>query len=214
MRKHPFLLTVLLTLFMAHGTLTDAADPSDARAAREREMLHRAQEALRQSQSDNGVLSEQKAAAEEKLKQATSELDAIRGSSKSQRAALRAQEEKAAAVQMDLTRQLEEARKQLATLTAQKSEVTSQLQAETAQLQAARQELETGKAANASCEAKNLKLYEYSMELAQHYAKKGVWASLRQEEPVFGLKEVSMQNLLQEYEQKLAQQRVTKSTGN
>jgi hypothetical protein len=75
-------------------------------------------------------------------------------------------------------------------------------------LKRSQQELEKSKAVGTSCEAKNLQLFEYSQELLQRYQKKGVWASLSQKDPVFGLKEVSMENVVQEYREKLNSQKI------
>ena len=63
-------------------------------------------------------------------------------------------------------------------------------------------------AANASCEAKNLKLYGYAEEVLQRYQHKGVWAALSQQEPVFGLKQVDIENVVQEYQLKYDSQKV------
>jgi len=39
-----------------------------------------------------------------------------------------------------------------------------------------------------SCEAKNVTLYGYAEEVLQRYKEEGVWASLSQKDPLFGLK--------------------------
>jgi hypothetical protein len=51
-------------------------------------------------------------------------------------------------------------------------------------------------------------MYEYSQELARRYENKGVWTAMRQKEPVTGIGGVGMENLLQEYREKAASQRV------
>ena len=66
---------------------------------------------------------------------------------------------------------------------------------------------EQGKTAVAGCEAKNLTLYQYSMDLLKAYRNKGVWASLEQKDPVLGLKDVDVQNVVQEYRVKLSAQK-------
>lgn len=57
-------------------------------------------------------------------------------------------------------------------------------------------------------EAKNLKLYEYNVELMNVYASKGVMDSLLQREPFTGIKQVEIENILEEYSYKLDQQKV------
>lgn len=184
-----------------------AAD-SDSKVSREREMLRRTQEALRQSQSDNSALAQSKAQMEQQLKAANAQLDVMRGSSKSEQASLRAKLKAADDAQTDSAHQLDEAKKQIAALTAKQQEMTAQLAERDGQLKRKHDELDGSKAAGTACEAKNLKLYEYSRELAQRYQHKGVWAALSQKEPVLGLSSVKMENVLQEYQDKLDSQRV------
>jgi len=57
-------------------------------------------------------------------------------------------------------------------------------------------------------EAKNLKLYEYNVELMNVYARKGVMDSLLQREPFTGIKSVEVENILEEYSYKLDGQKV------
>jgi chromosome segregation ATPase len=202
-------LTATLILIATVGmSVAFGADPSDARAAREREMLHRAHEALRQSQEQNTELGRAKEETEQKLKDAAAQLDAARSASKSSQSALQSKLQAAAAAQADLTQQLELAKQQIAQLTAQQQETAKRLSARETALKQTEQDLQLSKTANASCEAKNLKLYEYSSELVQRYQKKGVWAALTQKEPVFGIKEVGIENVMQEYQEKLASQKV------
>lgn len=55
----------------------------------------------------------------------------------------------------------------------------------------------------ASCEEKNLKLYQYNVELMKRYQKKGVIAALLQVEPFTQIQRVQMQAVLEEYSDKL-----------
>jgi chromosome segregation ATPase len=186
-----------------------AAADSDSKVSREREMLRRAQEALRQSQSDNSDLARAKLDAEQKLKSAAQDLEAARSSSKAGQTALRSQLQSATAVQTDLTQKLAAANQQLAALTARQQETSGQLASRETELKQVQQDLERSKATGASCEAKNLQLYEYSQDLLQAYQKKGVWSALAQKEPVLGLKEVSVENVVQEYREKINTQKIT-----
>ncbi len=194
-------------LMLALTGVAFAAD-TDTRDAREREMLRRAQEALRQSQSDNSQLARAKLDAEQKLKAASEELATARNSSKAGTASLRTQLQASAAAQAELTRKLEDASRQLGALTTQHRDTEGQLASRESELKRVRQDLEQSKAAGASCEAKNLQLFEYSQELLSRYQKKGVWAALGQKEPLTGLNEVSMENVVQEYREKLKSQKL------
>jgi len=192
-------------LLVAQG-LAFAAD-TDARASREREMLKRTQEALRESQAENAELTAQKQhveqQADDKLKAAAAQLDTVRKESKSAQGALRLQLENAAGTQAELNRKLADANRQIAALTAQTQDAAKELKH-------TQEQLESSKASTASCEAKNLKLYQYSQELITRYQKKGVWAALAQKEPT-GIKEVGIENLMQEYQQKLDAQKITEA---
>jgi chromosome segregation ATPase len=175
--------------------------------ARLREMLHRTQEALRQAQSDNSDLTRAKLEAETKLQKANKDLEAARGVSKAE-LALRGQLQATKAAQDDLSRQLNDATERLSAANTKLNDNARQLAARDAELTQVKHGLEQSKSETASCEAKNLKLYTYSQDLLLAYRRKGVWDSLAQKDPVLGLKEVSVENVVQEYQAKLASQRV------
>ena len=202
----------VLILLGACALATAAWADNDAKAAREHELLRRVQEALRQSQADNSELTQQKTQAEEKLKTASAELESLRGSSKAAQASLSRQVQAASAAQTDLTQRLESATQQLAALTSKEQQEQKDLSERDGQLKQALAELEASRGANTSCEAKNMKLYEYAQELAQRYQHKGVWAALAQKEPFTGIKQVGIENVLQEYREKVAAQRVQPAT--
>jgi uncharacterized phage infection (PIP) family protein YhgE len=193
---------------IAWGVLGTAAAADDSKNSREREMLRRAQEALRQSQTESSTLAQSKSEAEQKLKAADAQLDTLRNSSKSEQAGLRAKLKAAADAQAGLISQLENARQQLAALSAKQVETAKMLSERETLLKRVQSDLDASRAAGSSCEAKNLKMYEYSQELARRYENKGVWTAMRQKEPVTGIGGVGMENLLQEYREKAASQRV------
>jgi chromosome segregation ATPase len=208
MRRHIAVTALFPVLMLGLTGLVSAAD-NDAKNSREREMLRRAQEALRQSQSENSSLAQSKAESEQKLKEAAGQLDAARNASKSEQSALRGKLKAAAEEQAEVARQLEEAKRQIVALAAQQKDLSSQLSTSESQLKQVRQELDTSRNATASCEAKNLKLYEYSQQVVDRYQKKGVWAALSQKEPVLGLGAVKTENVVQEYREKFDSQRIS-----
>jgi chromosome segregation ATPase len=198
-------------VLLAAWTGVAGAQDSEARSAREREMLHRTQEALRQSQSENNDLARAKQDAEQKLKASAEELEKAGRASKSAlsaQTALRAQLKTAADAQSDLAGKLEVANQQLAAVNQKQRETASELSARESQLKQLQQDLETAKASGAACEAKNLKLYEYSQALLERYHRKGVWDALAQKDPVLGIKEVGVENVVQEYHEKFETQKV------
>jgi hypothetical protein len=200
-----------ITLIAAVVYLCGGAPPSHAAeedtTARLREMLHRTQEALRQAQSDNADLTRAKLEAETKLKAANKDLEAARGVSKAE-LALRAQLQTRQAAQDDLTHRLADATERLSATNTKLGETANQLAARDAELAQVKHGLEQSKTETVSCESKNLKLYSYAQDVLQAYRKKGVWAALSQKDPVFGLKDVDVQNVVQEYQVKFAAQRV------
>ncbi|HEY2463031.1 MAG TPA: hypothetical protein VGI32_03140 [Steroidobacteraceae bacterium] len=175
--------------------------------ARLREMLHRTQEALRQAQSDNADLTRAKIEAETKLQAANKDLLAARGVSKAE-LGLRAELQTNKAAEGDLMRRLGDATDRLSATNTKLSDTARQLTARDAELAQVKQGLEQSRTEIASCETKNLKLYSYSQDLLQAYRKKGVWASLAQKDPVLGLKEVDVENVVQEYRIKFAGQKI------
>src|ERR1700722_8836348 len=175
--------------------------------ARLREMLHRTQEALRQAQSEDADLTRAKLEAETKLKAANRDLEAARGVSKAE-LALRGQLQTTKGAQDELAHRVSEATDRLTATNKKLSDTANQLAARDAELAQVKHGLEQSKTETASCESKNLKLYSYSQDLLQAYRKKGVWAALSQKDPVFGLKDVDVQNVVQEYQLKFASQKV------
>jgi predicted nucleic acid-binding Zn-ribbon protein len=58
------------------------------------------------------------------------------------------------------------------------------------------------------CEQKNLKLYQLNRDILTQYRNKGVLGALTQAEPLTGIESVRMENILQEYRDKLDAQKV------
>jgi chromosome segregation ATPase len=195
---------VILVGAMPH--VSCAAD--EAATARMREMLHRTQEALRQAQSDNEELTRAKSGAEQKLEAATRQLEAAQSGSKAAQASLHSQLTSAQSAQADLTHKLGDAADQLAATRTKLGETAKQLAARESELAQVKQMLEQSKTADTSCEEKNLKLYAYGQAVLERYRTKGVWASLAQKDPVLGLKEVGVENVVQEYRLKMADQKI------
>ena len=79
------------------------------------------------------------------------------------------------------------------------------LEAERNQL---RVDLTSKSAAFDTCAQKNVQLYQTGLELADKYEQKGVWQSLLASEPVTQLKRVEIENLAQEYVNRVEQARV------
>jgi DNA repair exonuclease SbcCD ATPase subunit len=206
MRNLLAVLAALALLACAVPGFVRAAD--DDTVARAREMLRRTQEALHQAQADNAELLRAKTEAEQKLKAATEQIATVQSGSKAAQGALNAKLTSAQTVQTDLQNKLNDANARVAATNAKLSDTTQQLNARVAEIAQVKQMLEQSKTANASCEDKNMKLYSYAEAVLQLYKNKGVWASLSQKEPVLGLKEVDVENVVQEYQAKFASQKI------
>jgi chromosome segregation ATPase len=198
----------LTLLWLIVGAPVLAAD--DAASARLRETLHRAQEALRQAQSDNADLTRAKTDLEQKLAAANKQLEAAQTGLKAAQSTISGKLASAETAQADTARKLEDSNSQLAAANTKLGETARQLAARESELSQLTQQFAISQAAVASCEDKNLKLYGYAQEVLAAYRKKGVWAALAQKDPVFGLKDVDVQNVVQEYQVKFAGQKVQK----
>lgn len=64
---------------------------------------------------------------------------------------------------------------------------------------------------DAACEGNNRKLYQLNVDLLERYRKKGVFDTLLQHEPVTGLQDVEMQNIIQKYRDENDAQRIPES---
>jgi chromosome segregation ATPase len=194
------------------GFISSACQAQDATVERTREMLRRTQEALRQAQTDNAELTRAKSAAEEKALAAAKQTDAAVSGSKTAQQSLRAQLSAAQSVQADLSQKLAAANAQLAGLGDKQRETAQLLANRDAELTQTKQLLELSKATNLRCEDKNGKLYTYGQEVLERYKNKGVFTALSQKEPVFGFKDVAIENVVQEYKIKMAAEKIKPAT--
>jgi chromosome segregation ATPase len=199
-------LAAVATLACAAPAIVHAADEDTV--ARAREMLRRTQEALHQAQAGNADLTRAKSDAEQKLQAATAQLATAQSGSKAAQSSLRTQLASVQGAQAQLQQQLNDATVRLAAANAKQGDTAKQLAARDSELAQVKQILEQSKTAAASCEDKNLKLYSYAEAVLERYKNKGVWAALSQKDPVFGFKEVDVENVVQEYQVKFASQKI------
>lgn len=62
-----------------------------------------------------------------------------------------------------------------------------------------------------SCEGKNVKMYEAASDLLENYENKGVLTQLLQGEPLLQFKSVEIENIVQDYEDKLRDQQYSRT---
>lgn len=196
----------------------------DKKAAREREQARRvqqaqqqAQQALKKVEEEKAAILREKAEVDAKLKDATSRIGAAEKAARAlQGAAVRArrleddlkrEKEAAAALQA----KLDDGGRRIGAAGVLQTETQRTLASREAQLkqvQAALLQSRTQATAEIGvCEDKNAKLYAHGAELMRLYRDKTAFDALRQAEPVTGLKAVAIENLLEEYRDKLATQR-------
>jgi septal ring factor EnvC (AmiA/AmiB activator) len=203
-------------LLMCTAGVATHADASDKRASREREALRRVQQQLSQVQGDMATLEQEKATLTADLDKAAASSKAVEGK------AARLQRELGASKQQiaSLTRELTLAKEALAT-TAQHLSETKTALTETSrtlqQTEAEKRNLEAIKARNAldiaACERKNGALYELGRSLMDRFEHKTCGETLAEKEPFTGLKKVETENLLEEYRDKLDDQKLIKPPG-
>jgi chromosome segregation ATPase len=163
-----------------------------------------AKEQMRRLQQTQRKLEQEKSALEAQVSDAGGKLNQIK------KAAARAERKNA-----DLAKELksmEEARDQLAAKLAEaekhlaeQAEANRKLAADGQKLKA---DLTRQEQATASCETKNATLYQYGREMLVRYQNKGPWEAMAQREPVTGLKQVEIENVLEEYRDKLDNEKI------
>ena len=204
---------LLFLALLLPGLTPYAHAEDDKKAGREREMLRRAQQALRQAETDRAALQTEKLALEEKLKVASAqaarlpEVEKKLGDAERRNRALGAELTRSRQSNAELEKKLAEANTRYAQLSQAHTEALRTLASRDNQIKLQIGTLTQTRTEVAACEEKNVKLYGYATELMQRYRDKGTFDALTQAEPVTGLKQARIDNLLEEYRDKLEAQR-------
>lgn len=206
----------LVLLFCMAGFATHAG-ASDKKANREREALRRVQQQLSQVQGEMTALEDEKAKLAADLEKAQASSKAAEGKVARLQHGLGTSKQQLTSLANELT----QVKAELATTAQHLSEAQKTL-AETTQTlhqtEAEKRNLETIRTRNerdiASCERKNLALYEVGRSLMDRFEQKTCGEVLAEKEPFAGLKKVETENLLEEYRDKLDEQRLIKPPGS
>ncbi len=192
------------------------AEASDKKASREREALRRIQQQLSVLQGEMAVLEQDKAKLSADLDKASASLKAEEGRAARLQRGFNSSKQQLASLTTELTlakEELSSTAKQLAETRKTLEETTRALQ----QSESEKRGLETVKARRereiASCESKNIALYEIGRSLMDRYENKTCSETLAQKEPFTGFKKVETENLLEEYRDKLDEQKLIKPPG-
>lgn len=193
MRRLAFIF--LLPLAMNAG----AADKDPAK-----EQARRMQQAQYKLQQEKAQLAQEKAALETQLKEAGEKASAaeekVAGAAKRSAGlareveSLRGEREKLTAELAETRQKLEERQKELGISKSNEKSLAGQLELRGKQL--------------AQCEQKNAMLYQHSLEMGQRLADRSFIDFLAVLEPFTGIKRVEMENVLEEYREKLDAQRL------
>ena len=202
---------LVLTSICALALLASGAHAADEkRAARDREALQRSQSALRAAQEEKAALSAKLAELELRAKSAEDKAGtAQRGNSAAKKriAELEAEQQTLRGEAERLTVQLESLKRDHAQLGEREKAgagALTQRVREITELQgvSAKQVKDLG-----VCAERNARLYVLGRELIDRYEKKSCYDSLLQSEPVTQLKRVEIENLVEDYRDKLDEQK-------
>lgn len=203
----------LLVLALA-GSMPFAHAQEDKKASREREALKRAQQALRQSEDENAALKTEKAALEQKLAAATAAAGKLPAAEQEAKAA----GQRAGGLARELTQakqggtelqaKLDDTAAKLVKLGQEHTEALRTIASRDSQIKQQQNTLMQTRGEITACEDKNLKLYTYGDELAQRYRQKSAFDALRQAEPFTGLEQARIDNVIEEYRDKLDAQKI------
>ena len=176
---------------------------------RERQALRRMQQQLTEIQQQKSAMDQEKTVLEDALKtrKTQNEIDIHKRSTAS-----------AAAKAHLLEKEIETANNEKAELRARLDEAAKQNQAVSAQRDQLEQDLKNTASVLAKeneqrklCETNNAALYGIGRELVDWYGRKGAFHAILEAEPFTRMKSVEMENLLENYREKLEGQRLERS---
>ena len=192
----------------------NAAPADDRKTSREQEQIRRLKLMVQQSQEEAQSAREQLGKLETEAKSNRSELDGLQGRANEATRKLSASRKEIAGLtegKARLETEAAELRQRLEAAERKLAETGTALSGSEARRQALDKDLAREQAGRTSCEQKNLALYRYGQEMLTRYQSKGVWTALVETEPVTGIGGVEIENVLQEYREKLDAARVSQS---
>ena len=177
-----------------------------------------AQDMARKSGNEKKIAEEAKADLEGQTKRLGSSLEAVRNKAAAQTrrvneleaglAAIRTERDAIRAQQSDTTQRLAQERATLAQARAQQAVQQTQLVGQQTQLAALGTQKDALSSQLDAAVRNNLALHALGLELLSRYEGKGVLESLSAREPFLQIKRVELENLVQDYRDKLDRQRV------
>ena len=208
--------SMLMVAVFALGS-ESAAYARSGKEDREKNALRKMQLMQQQLSSEKEQLAQEKADLTKKVD------DLVSGANKMKQSATAAENKKNALARALETAQRENARlnetlkdaltdtrKKQDELGLKQKEALQMLSQEESRNKSLESTLAQQKNATKSCESKNLKLYELNQKILASYKNKGFFDTLLQDEPFTQIKSVEIANILQEYQDKLDEQKIEK----
>lgn len=200
-------LLVFAALSLGAGSAA-AQDAGAKQAARDRELLRRAQLAQRQAEEGLAAIQQEKAKLEAALAEARAKLSAVGDDAARERAraaklatssvAVEKERDQVLADKAAVATRLAKAETEIATLRGQLGTSERTLSERDAELRKLRGTYETTEASRAECVQKNGELHALVLELSDRYRNVGVWDALQRREPFTGKRQVEVENLLEQ----------------
>jgi archaellum component FlaC len=197
--------------------MAPVAQAEDKQAARSQDQLRRLRQQVQQlqqaqqaQQQSEQKIALEKAATDEQLKRRSSELGATGKKLRDAERQLADLDTRVKTVEQErdaLTAKLADTSKKLADLDLLQRDTASKLGTRDGEARGLQSSLTAELAERKRCEANNIALYQYGRELMSLYENKGVVTAIRQREPLFGMGQVKIENMLEEYRDKLDAQK-------
>ena len=194
-------------LFLTGSLLPEAMAASN-KDSKERQALRRVQSQLNEVQQQKVLLEQEKTGLAEQMEELKKKSDGLESGvarANARRAALDREVEVLNKDKAELSGKLQSTTQEM---TKKQAEAMQTLQHKEREIKRLEAELARQTRQGEMCEVKNGQLYQINAELMDKYQSKGVFGALLQAEPFTQLKSVEMENLLQEYRDKLDAQRV------
>lgn len=175
--------------------------------------LRRMQMQVKQVQDEKVALEQEKAALGkelETLKKKTGEIESTVARANRSKAAAEKEAEALKQVKIELSEKIAALEKQFSESQQGLRDTRQSLQQETSQKQRLEQNLGTRDKELSVCETKNKKLYQYQVELINRAQNRGSLDALLEMEPLTQMKRVEIENLLEEYRDKIDNEQIVK----
>ncbi len=195
-------IAIILITGFCQPAFTASKDPQDRK--KERQALHRMQQQLSEIQQQKSAVDQEKMVLEEVLKKTRSETESQKRATTSAAARISRLEkeiELANNEKTDLRARLAEAGKQNEDLSGRRKQLEQDLKSITISLAKQNEQRQL-------CEKNNGELYRIGRELVDWYSGKGAFNAILEAEPFTRIKSVEMENLLENYRDKLEGQRL------